>query len=205
MQEVLKQCKTALLLLLLMSLLTGVIYPTVVTGLAQVLFHWQANGSLINQNGNIIGSTHIGQAFTSDNYFWSRPSATIPFPYNAANSAGSNLGPTNPVLFTLVQNRITALRAATNSDDKALVPIDLVTASASGLDPDISPLAAFYQVPRIAQARQLPAEQISALIQKNIQDRTLGILGEPRVNVLQLNIALDNLTNVSQHNDGKAT
>lgn len=190
----LKQIKTALILLLLLTILTGVIYPAIVTGVAQLLFPWRANGSLIAENHKIIGSLLLGQSFVSPQYFWGRPSATTPYPYNAANSSGSNLGPTNPALLAAVNARAANLRQSSTQNQTAPIPIDLVTASASGLDPDISPAAAFYQVPRIAKARNIPAADIQALIKKLMIPRVAGILGEPRVNVLQLNLALDKLT-----------
>ncbi|MGB6976653.1 MAG: potassium-transporting ATPase subunit KdpC [Gammaproteobacteria bacterium] len=191
--EAIKQLKTSILLLVLFSILTGLIYPAVVTGLAQLLFAKQANGSLIQQDNKVIGSKLIGQYFNTPDYFWGRPSATTSFPYNAIASAGSNLGPTNPDLITTVKNRISILHKL-DSQNQLPIPVDLVTASASGLDPEISPLAAFYQVSRVAKARNLPENQVIALIQHSIKKRFLWILGEPRVNVLQLNLALDNLT-----------
>jgi K+-transporting ATPase ATPase C chain len=191
--EMLKQLKTAFLLLLLFSILTGLIYPTLVTEVAQFLFYQQANGSLIVQDNKIIGSKLLGQYFTAPNYFWGRPSATSPFPYNALASNSSNLGPSNPLLITTVKKRISVLHQL-DPNNHLLIPLDLVTASASGLDPEISPLAAFYQVARIAKARHLSQTQVTALVQKTIKTRFLWILGEPRVNVLQLNLALDHLT-----------
>jgi len=191
LSKAIEQIKTAVILLLLFTVLTGLIYPAIVTGVAQFLFSWQANGSLIMKNGTATGSLLIGQSFTDPKYFWGRPSATSPFPYNAENSSGSNLGPSNPDLFTAVQSRIDILKKSDpkNSD---LIPIDLVTSSASGLDPEISPLAAMYQVPRIAKARHIQELIIQKLIEDAIEPRTLGMLGEPRVNVLKLNLALDN-------------
>jgi len=178
------------MMLLLMTLITGVLYPLVATGLAQVIFPGQANGSLIVKNGKPIGSTLIGQSFTDARYFWGRPSATTPNPNNAASSSGSNTGPTNPALVDAVKQRIDALHAV-DPTNNAPVPVDLVTASASGLDPEISPAAAQYQVARVAQARKLSASQVQALVSEYTSGRTLGILGEPRVNVLKLNLALD--------------
>lgn len=186
-----QQIKTALILFLLLTVVTGLLYPAVVTGFAQLFFSKQANGSLLlNSQNQIIGSALIGQSFTNPKYFWGRPSATIPVPYNAMASSASNLGPTNPDLFTLIKNRVLNLKQVDpkNSD---LIPVDLVTASASGLDPDISPAAAFYQVRRVAKARGLTESQVKKLVQEHIQDRTWGILGEPRVNVLMLNLALE--------------
>jgi K+-transporting ATPase ATPase C chain len=186
--EIIKQLKTGFILILLITLLTGIIYPFVITGLAHYFFPWQANGSLIAVNNRLVGSLLIGQSFTEPNYFWGRPSATTPFPYNAENSSGSNLGPSNPDLLAAVKTRISALQPGEQS-----IPVDLVTASGSGLDPEISPLAAFYQVPRIAKARKISEQALRLLIQQFIKTPTFGILGEARVNVLQLNLALDNL------------
>jgi len=193
MQEIYKQFKIAFLALILLSLLTGIIYPLLITGLAQLIFPWQANGSLIKQGDKIIGSALIGQSFSDPKYFWGRPSATSPFAYNAENSSGSNLGPTNPALFTAVQGYIATLRQA-DPENQMLIPVDLVTTSGSGLDPEISPLAALYQIPRIAKARGVTEQELLALVKNGTKNRTLGILGEARVNVLQLNLAVDNLT-----------
>lgn len=188
----LKQFKTALALLAVLALLTGIIYPILVTLIAQLFFPWQANGSLLNQNGKRIGSALIGQTFTDPKYFWGRPSATSPNAYNAANSTGSNLGPLNPQLFSDVTNRIKTLREA-DPENQNLIPVDLVTASASGLDPEISPLAALYQARRIAKARGLQEREVQILIQLATRHRTFNVLGEPRVNVLELNMALDHM------------
>jgi potassium-transporting ATPase KdpC subunit len=174
------------------TLITGVIYPLIVTGVAQLVFPRQANGSLLVNNGKTVGSSLIGQSFSSPKYFWARPSATSPMPYNAANSSGSNLGPLNPALIENVKARIEQLKKADDMS-KLIVPVDLVTASASGLDPDISPAAAEYQVARVAKARNLDDAKIRELVVKLTKGRQLGILGEPRVNVLELNLALDNL------------
>jgi K+-transporting ATPase ATPase C chain len=186
--------RPAAVLLALLTLLTGLLYPLAVTGLAQVIFPVQANGSLIRggEDGRVLGSTLIGQPFADPRYFWGRPSATMPFPYNAAASAGSNLGPSNPALVEAVQARITALRTV-DPDNSLPVPVDLVTASGSGLDPDISVAAALYQAPRVAHVRGLDVEVIRQLVAKHIEGRQLGPLrvGEPRVNVLKLNLALD--------------
>jgi potassium-transporting ATPase KdpC subunit len=188
----LKQLKTALIMLGLFTLITGIIYPLFVTGVGQALFHHQANGSLITENGTIIGSELIGQPFSAPDYFWGRLSATLPYPYNAAASSGSNYGPSDPALVEAVENRIAALKAA-DPDNNAPIPVDLVTASASGLDPDISIAAAEYQAARVARYRGLTEIQIKDLIKKHTEGRQLGLLGEPRVNVLKLNLALDNL------------
>ena len=182
--------RPAIVLLALFTLLTGVIYPLAVTGLAQVIFPTQANGSLIRQDGRIVGSALIGQPFDDPRYFWGRLSATGPFPYNAAASSGSNLGPSNPALVEAVQARIAALKSA-DPGNTAPPPVDLVTASGSGLDPHISVAAALYQAPRVAQARNLDPETVNRLVGEYTEGRQFGILGEPRVNVLRLNLALD--------------
>lgn len=172
-----------------LTLLTGLAYPLVVTGAAQALFPVQAHGSLIHRDGKPVGSTLIGQNFASPENFWGRPSATGPMPYNASASGGSNQGPLNPALVDAVKGRVDALRAA-DPGNTALVPTDLVTASSSGLDPHISPAAANYQVARVARARKLPAAQVQALVAQQTHAPLWGILGEPQVNVLQLNLAL---------------
>jgi potassium-transporting ATPase KdpC subunit len=182
--------RPALMTLLLFTLITGVAYPLLVTGIAQVVFPAQANGSLIVKDGKVVGSALIGQPFDDPRYFWSRPSGTSPFPNNAASSSGSNLSPTNPALISAVQGRVDALRAA-DPTNKAAVPVDLVTASASGLDPHISPAAALYQVSRVARERKLSPEAVRDLVDRHTEGRFLGLLGEPRVNVLALNLALD--------------
>ena len=194
----LKQFRPAIVSLLLLTLITGVIYPLVVTGIAQILFPKQANGSIIAENGKAVGSELIGQQFDDPKYFWGRLSDTGDFPYNAFNaqtltgSSGSNYGPLNPALTKAAQDRIDALKAADPSNT-APIPVDLVTASGSGLDPDISVAAAYYQVHRVAQARGLSDADVKALVDKNTKGRQFGFLGEPRVNVLELNLALDAL------------
>ena len=182
--------RPALALFVLLSVVTGLVYPLAVTGVAQLLFPWQANGSLVMRDGQPVGSALIGQQFADPGHFWGRPSATAPQPYNAAASTGSNLGPLNPALVEAVQARIAALRAA-DPGNAAPVPVDLVTASGSGLDPDISLAAARYQAPRVARVRGLPPAQITALIERHARRPWLGVFGEPRVNVLALNLALD--------------
>jgi K+-transporting ATPase ATPase C chain len=182
--------RPALVSVIFFTLITGVAYPLVVTGIAQVIFPFQANGSLIVKDGKVVGSALIGQVFDEPKYFWGRPSATSPFGYNAGSSSGSNLSPTNPDLIKAVQGRVEALRAA-DPGNTAPVPVDLVTASGSGLDPHISPAAALYQVPRVARERKLAPDAVRALVERNTDGRFWGILGEPRVNVLKLNLALD--------------
>jgi K+-transporting ATPase ATPase C chain len=180
----------SLRMLVALSVLTGVVYPLATWGIAQLAFPRAANGSLIELNGKVAGSTLIGQLFDDPKYFWSRPSATSPQPYNGASSSGSNLGPRNPALADAVKDRIKALRDA-DPGNMAPVPADLVTTSASGLDPDISLAAALFQVGRVAKARGLSADAVRALVDQASEGRTFGLLGEPRVNVLRLNLALD--------------
>lgn len=184
------QLRPAGMILLVFTLLTGVLYPAVVTGIAQAVFPRQANGSLILADGQIVGSELIGQPFDAPGYFWSRLSATGPFPYNAGASSGSNLGPINPALEEAVQERIQALHAA-DPQNTAPIPVDLVTASGSGLDPHISIAAARYQIARVAHARGVSEPHIAELVERYTDGRQLGLLGEPRVNVLALNLALD--------------
>lgn len=192
----LSQFKPAIILLALLTLLTGVIYPLAVTGIAQVIFPRQANGSLIEQDGQIVGSELIGQSFDAPQYFWGRLSATGTYAYNAFNgenltaSSGSNYGPLNPALLDMVQARIDALKAA-DPDNTLPIPVDLVTASASGLDPHISVAAALYQVARVARERGMSEEQVRELVEQYTEGRTFGFFGETRVNVLLLNLALD--------------
>ncbi|CAB3630553.1 Potassium-transporting ATPase KdpC subunit [Achromobacter mucicolens] len=184
--------RPALTVFAALSLITGLAYPFLTTGIASAVFPSQAAGSLIEQDGKVVGSALIGQSFSSPQYFWGRPSATAPMPYNAAASGGSNLGPRNPALAEAVQARIAALKAA-DPDNAAPIPADLVTASGSGLDPHISPAAAAYQADRVARARNLPRSEVDALIQAHTATPWLGVLGSPAVNVLTLNLALDKL------------
>jgi K+-transporting ATPase ATPase C chain len=186
------QLRPAIVSIAIFTLLTGVIYPLVITGIAQVIFPRQANGSLIVQNGQVVGSELIGQQFDDPRYFWGRLSATTPYPYDARSSAGSNLGPSNPALTEAVKARIAALKAA-DPQNNAPIPVDLVTASGSGLDPNISIAAALYQVSRVAKARGLREEVVIALVERYTQGRQFGLLGEPRVSVLELNLALDEI------------
>jgi len=196
-----REIRPAIVVLLALTLITGLAYPLAMTGIAQAIFPNQAQGSLIERDGAVVGSALIGQQFTSDKYFHGRPSATtapdpndstktVPAPYNAANSGGSNLGPSNKALIDRVQGDMETLK---KENPSMPVPTDLVTTSASGLDPDISPEAALFQVPRVAKARNVPEDRIRQLVTDSTQSRLLGLLGEPRVNVLQLNLALDKL------------
>ncbi len=185
-----KHLVTSILALLLLTVITGLAYPLLVTGIAQIAFPGKANGSMLKRGGKTVGSELIGQPFSDPKYFWSRPSATSPFPYNAGSSSGSNTGPTNPALLDEVNGRIADLKKA-DSLNALPIPIDLVTSSGSGLDPDISIDAAMYQVPRVARVRGLSEDRVRALVDAATAGRTLGILGEPHVNVLNLNLALD--------------
>lgn len=195
----LKEIRPAIVLLIGLTIITGFVYPLAMTGIAGVLFPYQSSGSLIERDGKVIGSALIGQEFTSDRYFRGRPSATtaadpndssktVPAPYNAANSAGSNLGPTNKALIERVQGDVDKLK---QENPGVAVPIDLVTTTGSGLDPHISPEAALFQVPRVAKARNMPEDRVRQLVNERVEGRTLGLFGDPRVNVLELNLALD--------------
>lgn len=196
----LQHLRTGVSLLLVLTVITGIAYPAAVTAIAQTCFPSQANGSLITQGNTVIGSTLIGQSFDDPSYFWSRPSATAPTPYNAAASSGSNLGPLNPSLLEAVTARCQALHAADPGNAQP-IPVDLVTASASGLDPHISPAAALYQAPRIARLRSINLDMLHTLISQHTESRWLGLLGEPRVNVLALNLALDRTAHSTDHGD----
>ncbi len=188
----LRQLRIGIVFMVLFAVLTGIIYPLLVTGIAQTAFSHQANGSLIVKDGNITGSELIGQPFSDPKYFWGRLSATAPSPYNAAASSGSNYGPLNPALTEAIQERIDALKSVDPANTQP-IPVDLVTSSASGLDPHISAAAALYQVPRVARYRGLTEQQVHSLVDRFTEDRQFGIFGEPRVNVLKLNLALDEL------------
>ncbi|MHB1675914.1 MAG: potassium-transporting ATPase subunit KdpC [Sulfuriferula sp.] len=187
-----KEFRPAAISFVLLTLLTGIVYPLVVTGLSQIFMSDTANGSLLVHDGKTIGSRLIGQSFSDPKYFWGRPSATLPMPYNDLSSGGSNLGPTNPALIDAVKTRVQALRDA-DPDNRAPVPVELVTASASGLDPDIGPAAAQYQITRVARARGVDIAVVEHLVAQHTEPRQFGILGEPRVNVLELNLALNAL------------
>jgi potassium-transporting ATPase KdpC subunit len=188
----LTQIRPAIVMFVLLAILTGLLYPFAITGLAQVLFPWQANGSLLYRDGQPVGSALLGQAFDDPKYFWGRLSATGPFPYNAAASSGSNYGPLSSALTDAAKARIEALKASDPGNQRP-IPVDLVTSSGSGLDPNISPAAALYQAPRVARARGLSETAVSELIAQHVEHRQFGMLGEPRVNVLLLNLALDML------------
>ncbi|HTY12177.1 MAG TPA: potassium-transporting ATPase subunit KdpC [Bacteroidota bacterium] len=187
-----KQLRPTLVLLVLFTILTGIAYPLVVTGIAQMIFPDKANGSFMKKDGKITGSELIGQPFSAPQYFWSRLSATSPYAYNAGSSSGSNYGPLNPALIDAVKKRVQDLKAVDSLNTQP-IPVDLVTASASGLDPHISVAAALYQAPRVARVRGLSAEQVRSLVGQATEGRQLGFLGEPRVNVLKLNLALDEI------------
>ncbi|MGC3964758.1 MAG: potassium-transporting ATPase subunit KdpC [Rhodocyclaceae bacterium] len=191
-RNLIEELRPAVSVFILLTLVTGVLYPAGITAIAQTIFPKQANGSVIERDGKVVGSSLIGQSFSDTRYLWGRPSATAPQPYNGLASSGSNLGPLNPVLAETVAARIEALRKA-NPTQQGPVPQELVTASASGLDPHISPAAAHWQVPRIASARGLPAERVAAIIDAETERPTLGLFGEARVNVLRVNLALDDM------------
>jgi len=186
----LSEFRRSLIVFIALTLVTGVVYPALVTLVGRVAFPSEVAGSIIEHDGRAVGSRLLGQPFTAPEYFWSRPSATSPMPYNGAASSGSNLGPLSPALAEVVAARIAALRAADPGNTNP-IPVDLVTSSSSGLDPHLSVAAAQFQVARVARARRLPAAEVEALVRENIEGRTFGVLGEPRVNVLELNLALD--------------
>jgi potassium-transporting ATPase KdpC subunit len=196
-----KELRPAVVMVIAFTILTGLAYPLAMTGIAQVIFPWQANGSLVERDGKVVGSSLIGQVFADDKYFHGRPSATtdtdpndatktVPAPYNAQNSSGSNLGPTSKSLVDRVKEDVDKFKAENNKP----IPVDLVTTSASGLDPDITPAAAAFQIPRVAKARNMAESILADLVAQHTQGRTLGVLGEPRVNVIELNLALDSFT-----------
>ena len=185
-----RNIRPAILVFVILTIITGVLYPLIITGIAQICFNKQANGSLILKDDKTVGSTLIGQSFTDPKYFWGRPSATSPIPYNASSSSGSNLGPSNSVLTDTTKTRIETFRLV-DPDNQKLIPIDLVTCSASGLDPHISIAGAYYQIPRVARARGLSQGTIRAIVDKHTYGRFLGIIGEPVVNVLEVNLELD--------------
>jgi potassium-transporting ATPase KdpC subunit len=195
------ELRPAVVMVIAFTILTGLAYPLAMTGIAQVFFPWQANGSLVERDGKVVGSALIGQVFADDKYFHGRPSATtdtdpndasktVPVPYNAQNSSGSNLGPTSKSLVDRIKEDVDKLKAESNKP----IPVDLVTTSASGLDPEITPAAAAFQIPRVAKARNMAESILADLVAQHTQGRTLGVLGEPRVNILELNLALDSLT-----------
>jgi K+-transporting ATPase ATPase C chain len=200
----LSQLRPTLAVLGALTLVTGVIYPVLVTAAAKGVFAKQASGSLLEQNGHVVGSSLIGQPFDDPRYFWSRPSATGPSAYNASSSSGSNLGPSNPALLDAIKGRVQALRAADPGNTDA-IPVDLVTASGSGLDPDLSPAAAAYQAARVARVRHLDEGRVRRLVEEHTAKPDLGLLGDARVNVLRLNVALDELQIGEAHEDGRAS
>jgi potassium-transporting ATPase KdpC subunit len=189
-----QQIRPAIVSFIILTVITGIVYPILVTGVSQVFFPGRANGSLIYKGGKPVGSTLIGQEFDDPGYFWGRISATSPMPYNASSSSGSNLGPSNPALIDAVKARIKALRTV-DPDNKVLIPVDLVTSSASGLDPHISLAAADYQIPRIARLRGLSQDTVKSIVRQHSTGRFLGVIGEPVVNVLEVNLSLDELKN----------
>jgi K+-transporting ATPase ATPase C chain len=193
----LKQLKPAVILIVLFTVLTGLLYPLLVTGIAQVVFPRQANGSFLKEGDKIVGSELIGQPFSDPKYFWGRLSATGPFAYNAGASSGSNYGPLSPALLDAAQKRIADLKAA-DPQNTMPIPVDLVTASGSGLDPNVSVAAALYQIPRVARLRNMSEENLKAVVNQFTEERQLGFLGEPRVNVLKLNLALDGNQSLSE-------
>jgi len=192
LSDLTRELRPAIVLFVLLTIITGILYPLAVAGVAAVAFPTQAAGSLIVKDGKVVGSKLIGQSFDDPKYFWSRPSATAPFGYNAGASTGSNLGPLNEVLETAVKDRVANLKIA-NPNQQESPPVDLVTASGSGLDPHISPAAAYYQAGRVARARGLAEDRVREMVAEHTENRTFGVLGEPRVNALLLNLALDEL------------
>jgi K+-transporting ATPase ATPase C chain len=189
-----KNIRPAVLVFIILTIITGVLYPLIITGITQICFNKQANGNLVYRDDEPVGALLIGQSFTDPKYFWGRPSATSPMPYNASSSSGSNLGPSNPILTDMIKARIEVFRLV-DPDNKALIPVDLVTASGSGLDPHISIAGAYYQIPRVARVRGLSQDAVIAIVDKHTYGRFLRIIGEPVVNVLEVNLELDNYKN----------